>query len=155
MKIDFVERQAVRVACLRDTGSGGEPLGRFWHGTVAPWLAHHGLIDCPRYGVLIDDPPRTAAHNSRYDACIELPPGLSLPEVAETVIHGGRYAITFFRGTGVQIGFAWDAFIAAVLANPGVRRDGSRPPFEHMPRGAVYGARTGVFCCELCLPVTG
>ena len=29
---------------------------RFWRNTVAPWLADHGLVDCPRYGVTLDDP---------------------------------------------------------------------------------------------------
>ena len=31
--------------------------------------------------------------------------------------------------------------------------DDSRPPFEHYPRVSLYDARTGVFACELCLPV--
>jgi AraC family transcriptional regulator len=153
MKIDIVERQAVRVACLRYTGPGGEPLGRFWRSTVAPWLAHHGLLDCPRYGVILDGPARTAPESCCYDACIELPPGLSLPDAAETIIRGGRYATTYFKGGGGQVGSAWDAFGAAVLANPAHRRDDSRPAFEHMPRGALCDARSGVFCCELCLPV--
>ena len=51
MRIDVVERPAVRVAYLRYTGPFGERLGRFWRNTVAPWLADHGLVDCPRYGV--------------------------------------------------------------------------------------------------------
>ena len=147
MKIDIVERQAVRVACLRYTGPGGEPLGRFWRGTVAPWLADHGLLDCPRYGVMVDDPACTEPQSCRYDACIELPPGLSLPGAAESIIRGGRYATTYFKGGGAQVGPAWGAFGATILADPAHRRDASRPAFEHMPRGALRDARTGVFCC--------
>ena len=28
-----------------------------------------------------------------------------------------------------------------------------RHPFEHYPRGAFFDAKTGVFACELCLPI--
>src|SRR5690242_18234039 len=134
MKIDIVERRPVRVACLRYTGPFGEPLGRFWRHTVLPWLADHGLNDCPRYGVIVDDPVRTPPANCRYDACVELPPGLSLPDTAETTLHGGRYATTYFKGMGAQIGSAWGVFCESALSAPGNRLDESRPAFEHMPR---------------------
>jgi AraC family transcriptional regulator len=155
MKIDIAERNPVRVAYLRYTGPFGERLGRFWRGAVAPWLADHGLVDCPRYGVTLDDPATTPPDQLRYDACVELPAGLSLPDVGETTIRGGRYAVTRFKGTGAEIGAAWGAFIAAFLADPAHRIDDSRPPFEHYPRGAFFDSRTGTFACELCLPVAG
>jgi AraC family transcriptional regulator len=155
MRIEIVERAPVRVAFMRYTGPMGEPVGRFWRATVAPWLADHGLVDCPRYGVAIDDPMQTPADKCRYDACVELPVGLSLPDAAEIRIAGGRYAVTHFKGTGMQIGDAWGAFIAQALADPAHRLDDSRPPFEHYPRGAVFDVRTGVFACELCLPLLG
>ena len=151
MKIDVVERAAVRVACMRYTGPFGEPLGRFWRGTIAPWLADHGLVDCPRYGVTLDDPARTPPEQCRYDCCVELPPGLSLPDAAETTIRPGLYAITHFKGPGARIGAAWDEFLRECQAMR--RLDDSRPPFEHYPRGSLYDARTGVFACELCQPV--
>jgi AraC family transcriptional regulator len=151
MKVDVVERPAVRVVCMRYTGPFGEPLGRFWRGTVAPWLADHGLVDCPRYGVTLDDPARTPPSQCRYDCCVQLPPGLTLPDAAETTIRAGRYAITHFKGPGAQIGAAWDTFLRECQATR--RLDDSRPPFEHYPRGSLYDARTGVFACELCLPV--
>lgn len=155
MKITLTERQPVKVACLRYTGPLGEPLGRFWRGTVTPWLADHGLVDCPRYGVTLDDPRMTPPERCRYDACVELPPGLALPEASETIIAGGRYAITHFKGTGAQIGTAWRDFVVTAQAGAGHRPDPLRHPFEHYPRGASYDTRTGVFGCELCLPVTG
>jgi AraC family transcriptional regulator len=151
MKVEIVERPPIRVACLRYTGPLGEPLGRFWRATVAPWLADHGLVDCPRYGVTIDDPARTPAEKCRYDACVELPPGLTLPDAEETTLPGGRYAVTLFKGTAAQIGAAWGAFMGEVSA--GHLPDEARAPFEHYPRGAHFDVRTGVFACELCLPV--
>jgi len=152
MKLSIVERQPVHVAYLRYTGPYGEPLARFWRGTAAPWLADHGLVDCPRYGVVLDDARRTPPENCRYDACVELPPGLSLPDAPETTIAGGRYAVTHFKGTGAEIAAAWDEFNRECLRVH--RLDASRLPFEHYPRGAPYDARRGAFSCELCQPVT-
>lgn len=153
MKIELTERRPVRVACLRYTGPFGEPLGRFWRATVTPWLAEHELLDCPRYGVMLDDTVHTLPEQCRYDACVELPPGLSLPDAGETTIAGGRYAATHFKGTAAGIGAAWGVFIGEALANPANRRDTSRFLLERYPRGALFDSKTGVFSCELCLPV--
>lgn len=153
MRIDITDRQPVRVAYLRYTGPFGEPVGRFWRSKVAPWLADHGLVDCPRYGVTVDDPSRTPPEKCRYDACVELPAGLSLPDAPETTIAGGRYAITHFKGTGADIGAAWGEFMREYFTDPTRKIDHSRSPFEHYPRGAFFDMRTGVFACELCLPV--
>jgi AraC family transcriptional regulator len=154
VKIDIAERQPVRVACLRYTGPFGEPLGKFWRATVTPWLAEHGLLDCPRYGVSLDDAGNTPPEKCRYDACVALPPGITLPDATETTLSGGRYAVTPFKATGMQIGAAWDAFVAAVLADPANRMDPDRHPYEHYPRGAAYDLKTGEFACELCLPLS-
>jgi len=153
MKIDVIDRKPTRVAYLRYTGPFGEPVGRFWRGTVAPWLADNGLVDCPRYGVAVDDPRTTAPESCRYDACVELPPGISLADAPETRIAGGRYAVTTFKGKGTDIGPAWDRFLQAFETEGSLRLDEARPPFEHYPRGATYEARNGTFACELCLPV--
>ncbi len=153
MKIEITERAAVKVACLRYTGPMGDMVGRFWRTTVAPWLADNGLLDCPRYGVTIDDPGATPPGQCRYDACVELPQGLSVTGAAETTIAGGRYAVTRFKGTSAEIGAAWQAFVGQALGDPSNRIDGRRHPFEHYPRGAVMDARTGAFSCELCLPL--
>jgi AraC family transcriptional regulator len=153
-KIEMIERQPVKVAFLRYTGPPGEPLGRFWRATMAPWLADHGLLDCPRYGVMLDDPGRTAPADCRYDACVELPDGLALPDAREATIAGGRYAVTHFTGTAGEVGAAWGSFSRATLAVPVNRLDPVRQPIEHYPRGAAYDTRTGVFACELCLPLS-
>jgi AraC family transcriptional regulator len=137
MKIEVVERQPVIVAALRYTGPFGEPLNRFWRHTVAPQLADHGLLDCPRYGVALDNPMNTPLDKCRHDACIELSPGLSLPGSVQTTIAGGRYAITHFKGTGAAIGAAWSEFIGATLADAANRPDWRRPMFEHYPRGSI------------------
>lgn len=154
MRIEITERQPVRVAYLRYTGPFGDPLGRFWRATVSPWLAEHGMLDCPRYGVTLDNPMNTPPEKCRYDACVELPRGMTLPNSGETTIPGGRYAVTHFKGTGADIGAAWGAFVGAVLSNPANRMDPARHPLEHYPRGAHYDPKTRVFSCELCLPLS-
>lgn len=153
MKILITERPPVKVAYQRYTGPFGEAVGKFWRATVAPWLADNGLLDCPRYGVALDNPMNTSPEKCRYDACVELPPGLDVPDSEQTTIAGGRYAVTHFRGTGAEIGAAWDAFVAATLADAANRLDAQRPPYEHYPRGAIYDTKTGTFSCELCLPL--
>ena len=151
MKMTIVERSPVRVFYLRHTGPLGEPVGKFWRTTVSPWLADHGLLDCPRFGVAVDNQMDTPPEKCRYDACVEVPAGLRLPDAEETTIPGGRYAITHFKGTGAQIGVAWAAFLAACsVSHPA---DPRRLPFEHYPRGAAYDVKTGIFACELCMPV--
>jgi AraC family transcriptional regulator len=152
-RITVTERTPVRVACQRYTGPFGEPLGRFWRVIVTPWLAEHGLLDCPRYGVTLDDPRVTPPERCRYDVCVELPAGLTLPDAIEATIAGGRYAVSSFKGTSAQIGAAWNGFVpaAAVYGKP----DPARHPYEHYPRGAAFDSRTGMFSCELCLPLLG
>jgi AraC family transcriptional regulator len=152
--MDIVERAPARVVCLRYTGPFGAPLERFWRQTVFPWLAAHEVIDCPRYGVSIDDPTHTPPEQCRYDACVELPPGLSLPELTAATVAGGRYAVTCFKGTGAQVGSAWTSFINSAVAR-GLTRDAARPLIERYPRGAAFDHRTGRFGCELCVPLTG
>jgi AraC family transcriptional regulator len=152
VKIDVVQRAPVRVAYLRYTGPYGEPLGRFWRGTVSGWLAEHGLLDCPRYGVSLDDLRTTPPERCRYDACVALPDGLTVPDAAETTLPGGRYAVAPFKGTSAGIGAAWGAFVAGCAARALVG-DMSRHAFEHYPRGASFDTRTGVFACELCMPL--
>jgi AraC family transcriptional regulator len=152
VNIEIVERAPARVACLRYTGPVGDPLGRFWRATVSPWLAEQDLMDCPRYGVSIDDPTHTPPESCRYDACVELPPGLALPDARQSTIAGGRYAVTCFRGTAAQVGAGWTAFFTSAVVR-GLARDAARPLLEHYPRGAPYDQRTGVFACQLCIPV--
>jgi AraC family transcriptional regulator len=152
MKIAIVERPPVKVFYLRYTGPFGAPLGKFWRNTISPWLADHGLLDCPRYGVALDDPRDTPPETCRYDACVEVPEGLRLPDAEETTIPGGRYAVTHFKGVGAEIGAAWGIFTAA--CGTVHTTDRQRLPFEHYPRGASFDAKTGVFACELCIPVS-
>jgi AraC family transcriptional regulator len=154
VNLEIVQRNPARVAAMRYVGPFGEPLGRFWRASFAPWLAEHGLLDCPRYGVAHDNPTTTLPAECRYDCCVELPAGVSLPDMPEMIIPGGAYAVARFKGTGAAIGAAWKEFIGACFAR-GLKFDTARLDFEHYPRGATVDTKTGVFACELCFPVSG
>jgi AraC family transcriptional regulator len=152
VNIETVDRRPVRVAARRCVGPYGEPLGKFWRNVVTPWLADNGLVDCPRFGVPLDHPGSTPPDQCRYDCCVELAPGLTVDGATDRTIPGGKYAVTRFKGTGAQIGAAWDAFVRDCLSS-GMRMDSTRSAFEHYPRGASVDPKTGVFGCELCLPL--
>jgi AraC family transcriptional regulator len=152
VNIETVDRKPVRVAARRYVGPYGEPLEKFWRTVVMPWLADNGLVDCPRFGVPLDHPASTPPGQCRYDCCVELPPGLNVGDAIDRTIPGGSYAVTRFKGTGAQIGAAWDGFVRGCMEG-GMKRDVARSAFEHYPRGATLDPKTGVFACELCFPL--
>jgi AraC family transcriptional regulator len=57
-----------------------------------------------------------------------------------------------FEGTGEEIGAAWDALLRDWLPQSGLQLD-SRPFFEFYPGGGKYDPETGVFSCDICVPV--
>jgi AraC family transcriptional regulator len=68
-------------------------------------------------------------------------------------VPGGKYAVASFKGTVAEIAPAWASVLRDWLPGSGMQLD-SRPCFEYYPREAAYGPQTGVFDCEICIPVT-
>ena len=153
MNVVIVDREPVPVAYLRHTGAYGPGIGEFWMNAVAPWMATNNLMGRDRFGISLDDPIVTKPTQCRYDACVEIPRGVTLPGAEEITIPGGRYAVTRFTGTGAEIGAAWGVFLGEALGSPGNRADPSRNVLEHYPRGAYFDPKTRIFSCELCLPL--
>jgi AraC family transcriptional regulator len=153
MNVKLTDRQPANVAYLRHVGPYGAPLSLFWQKTVYPWLATNGLLEQPRYGISHDDPNITAPQQCRYDACVEVPTQFVPSGTAfKTVIPGGRYAVLAFKGTVSQIEAAWTALLRDWLPSSGLQLD-ARACFEHYPKGSTYDPQTGVFDCEICIPV--
>jgi len=153
MNVQLIDRQPTRVAYMRNTGPYGEPIGRFWLDVVAPWMATDGLMGRARYGISHDDPSVTAAAQCRYDACVEVdddyvPSGPALI----TTLPGGRYAVMRFEGNGADIFVAWRRLLAEWLPSSRLQLD-MRPCFEHYPVGSRWDPETGVFDCEITIPV--
>ena len=153
MKVLLVDRAPTPVAYLRYTGSYGEPIFRFWQETAYPWLLKNGLLERPRYGISHDDPSVTEPELCRYDACAEVPPQYKpFGNVLTTTIPGGRYAVLHFKGTVDQVGEAWNRLLRDWLPSSGLQLD-ARPCFEYYPKDARYDRQTGIFDCDICIPV--
>ncbi len=153
MHVKLVDRKPATVAYFRHVGPYGDPIASFWQQTVYPWLVTHDLLDAPRYGISHDDPSITSPQQCRYDACVEVAADFVPTSGAQmTTIPGGKYAMLAFKGTVGEIGAAWNALLRDWLAPSGLQLD-ARPSFEHYPRGSTYDPKTGVFDCEICIPV--
>ncbi len=153
MKVTLIDRAPTSVAYLRYTGPYGEPVSRFWQEAAYPWLLENGLLGQARYGISHDDPSVVESDLCRYDACAEVPPQFKpLGKVLTTTVPGGRYAVLHFKGTIEGVGEAWNRLLRNWLPSSGLQLD-SRPCFEYYPKDSTYDPQTGVFDCDICIPV--
>lgn len=154
MNVKLIDRQPKTIAYLRHLGPYGEPVSRFWLQAVYPWLVTNNLLEQPRYGISHDDPSITAPEQCRYDAGAEIPPQfVPTGNAFTTTLPGGRYAVLAFKGNVADVGEAWATLLRDWLPSSGLQLD-ARPCFEHYPNGSTYDPTTGIFDCEICIPVT-
>jgi AraC family transcriptional regulator len=153
MKVKLIDRKPRIVAYMRHIGPYGPALSSFWQEKVYPWMATNGLLERPRYGVSQDDPSITAPEQCRYDACAEVTDDFVATGGAfKTTIPGGKYAVLYVKGHINDIQNAWTAMLRDWLPSSGYQLD-ARPFFEYYPEGTSYDPKTGVFDCEICIPV--
>lgn len=153
MDVKLINRDTVTVAYLRHIGPYGAPVGQFWAETVAPWMATHNLFARARYGISHDDPSITDPVLCRYDAAVEMAPGSAIPGNALlTSIPGGQYASLYFKGVNAEVGDAWNAMLRDWLPPSGFQLD-ARPCFEYYSPDSCFDTETGVFDCQICIPV--
>ena len=153
MSVRIVDRQPASIAYLRHVGPYGLPLSDFWQNTVYPWMVANNLLGRPRYGISHDDPSVTAPEKCRYDAGVEAPPDfVGTGAHQKSIIPGDKYAIVPFKGTVAEIAGAWAALLRDWLPESNMQLD-ARSFFEHYPPDSSYDPKTGVFDCELCIPV--
>jgi len=153
MKVKVVNRRPVAIAYLRHTGAYGQPISAFWQNIVYPWMAANNQLGQPRYGISLDDPKVTAPSKCRYDAGIEARGKLAVPGDSQTTtVPGGQYAMTAFRGTVEQIGEVWDAMLREWLPKSGLQLD-ARPFLEYYGPDSSFDPKTGVFTCDIFIPV--
>jgi AraC family transcriptional regulator len=69
-----------------------------------------------------------------------------------TAISGGQYAVAAFRGAVDQIGGVWDSMLREWLPNSGMQLD-ARPFLEYYSTDASFDPKTGVFTCDIAIPV--
>lgn len=153
VNVKLIDRPDVTVAYLRHTGPYGDPVSQFWRHHVYPWMVTNGLLEAPRYGISHDDPSITAPERCRYDAGAEVAPDfVASGDSFKTTMPAGRYAMLHFEGTTDEIGAAWRALLGGWLPDSGLQLD-ARPCFEFYPPGSRFDPATGVFDCEICVPV--
>ncbi len=154
MNVTLVERPATPVAYFRHTGPYGAPLQEFWMQQVAPWMAQNNLFGRVRYGISHDDPGITDASRCRYDAAVEVDADAVLSsQPLRTVLGAGRYACMPFEGSIRDIDAAWQRLLRDWLPDSGLQLDAG-PCLEHYPLNARFDASSGVFSCNLCIPVS-
>src|SRR5258708_10289616 len=153
IKVSVVERSPTVIAYLRHHGPYGKPISLVWQNTVYPWMVANDLLACPRYGISHDDPEVTDPEKCRYDAGVDVPNDF-VPSVGsvKTTIPGCKSAVLKFKGTVAEIGASWSALLRDWLPSSGLQLD-ARPAFEYYPRGSSYDPKTGVFDCEICIPI--
>lgn len=153
LPVKIVERPAAKVVYLRHLGPYGPNVNQFWATRVYPWLVANDLLGQPRYGIGHDDPSITDPARCRYDACAEMPVDFEPRGSALTAtIPGGRYAVLPFEGNVAQVADAWTHVLRDWLPSSGLQLDG-RPCYEYYQPGVPDDAKTGVFRCDICIPV--
>lgn len=153
MSVKVIDRKPVTVAYLRRVGPYGAAVSEFWQNAVYPWMVTNNLLGHVRYGISHDDPGITAPGKCRYDACVEVDPAfVATGKAQKTTLPGGRYAVMPWTGRVDQIGEAWMQLLRDWLPSSGLQLD-ARPSFEHYPADSTYDPESGMFSCELCIPV--
>ncbi|MFZ6745936.1 AraC family transcriptional regulator [Undibacterium sp. JH2W] len=153
MDVKLIHRAAVNIAYLRHIGPYGAPVGQFWADTVVPWMSMHNLFGRARYGISHDDPSVTEPELCRYDAAVELPVNAIAPGNAlQTTIPAGEYAALSFKGRNAEIEEAWASILRDWLPSSGYQLD-ARPCFEYYSATACFDPDTGIFDCDICIPV--
>ncbi len=152
-QVCLIERPDTRIAYLRHEGPLGLAVQHFWHAEVQPWLRRLGWPPQAQYGISHDDPVVSDPERCRYDAAVDVPPGLPVPSGIFTArLPGGRYAALPFHGRAEHIGHAWSALLRDWLPDSGWQLD-YRPCFECYPVDSRVDPDTGVFGCDICIPV--
>ena len=151
MDFQVMELPAVRVAYLRYKGPFGPAIGEFWKEVFTPWMQAFRLTGRVTYGVAQDDPNTTPPSECRYDACVAVDGGYQIVAPAkEASIPAGRYAVAQFKGTADEISGEWGAFFGQLHASG---QSDAGACFERYPADYTMDPQTGVFNCELCIPV--
>jgi AraC family transcriptional regulator len=153
LEVTIIERAPAHIAYLRHTGPYGRTVNQFWRDTVYPWLVANEWLGRPRYGIGHDDPSITDEARCRYDACVEIPREVDTRDRAmTTTIPGGRYAVLPFEGHVMQVVQAWNRLLGEWLPSSGLQLD-ARPCYEYYDGTDTGATQTGVFSCDICIPV--
>jgi len=152
MKVDVLDRPAIRLASVRHVGSYmniAEAFTRLNDLVTAAKLANSDTL---LIGIYHDDPATTPEDKLRSDAAISIPDGIKLPAgLKEMVIPSGRYAHTTHRGPYEGLGNAWGSLRNNWLAESGEQL-GSGMSYE-VYRNTPMNAKPQDLVTDLYLPL--
>jgi AraC family transcriptional regulator len=151
-----VQRLPVQhVAYMRYGGPyGARGIPELWS-RLRRWMATRDLdlAATVRLGVAYDDAGITESAKCSYDACVVVPPGFAADRWVNLMdVPGGQFALAPFRGSALDIEGAWERVFAAWLPASGFQPD-DRPCVEIYRGAPLEDAKTGIFRCDLALPV--
>ena len=155
MKATIKTLPSYRVAYMRNVGPYGAEGGipSLWN-RLSTWAGERGLWTADRIclGISHDNPRVTAPDQCRYDAAIAVSREFRADEEVEIADSaGGTVGSLDFEGSADEIGAAWDRVFSEWLPQSAYQPD-DRPCIE-LYRGDSVDTTTGIFKCELCVPV--
>ena len=156
MRIKFVYLRPKPVLHYRALGPYDQSVKEAWD-TLFGWLDARDLRKFgPRaYGVIHDSSRSTDAAALRYDACVEIVPGLSAaPElgIVRRVTPSGAYAQGVLKGCYGQISDGFRTMCAQWAAAENLRVDSSRPLMEIYLNDPAKTPREE-WLTQLCVPI--
>lgn len=154
MKVDLKRLPAWRVAYLRHVGPYGSPgIERMWE-RFKGWALHNGLQEGGLFvGVSHDSADIAMPAVCRYDACVTVDTMFRpRQDVGVQETPGGLHACTRFLGSSHDIYEAWLRFYSQWLPDSGYQPD-DKPCIEVYGADVAVDPGTGVFSCDLCLPI--
>lgn len=126
--------QRFRVAYQRKVGPYNEGEAGLWS-RLAQLADSLNLGNQECYGIGLDDPSVTPSARCRFDACIKLPPSLTLPHhVPVKTIAGGNYAVLAYSGPAGGTKRHWDWLCRSWLPASGYKISHNFC-FERYPHG--------------------
>ncbi len=156
MDIRFVYLRPTPVLYFRSVGPYDRSVKDAW-GTMLSWLDAHDLRKFgPRaFGIVHDRARSTDAAALRYDACVELVPGLRAdPElgIIRKVTPGGAYAQGFLTGCYGQISDGFRYMCSQWAEAEQLRVDSSRPLMEIYLNDPAKTPKSE-WLTQLCVPI--
>lgn len=156
MRIRFVYLRPTPVLHYRAIGPYDRSVKDAW-GTMLGWLDAGDLRKFgPRaYGIIHDCSRSTDAATLRYDACVELVPGLRAdPElgIRRRVTPGGAYAQGFLKGCYGQISDGFRYMCSQWAEAEQLRVDASRPLMEIYLNDPAKTPKSE-WLTQLCVPI--
>lgn len=156
MEMSLVYLRPKPVLFVRASGSYRRSSKRAWTILLA-WLEGQDprWRSASGYGIVNDDPHRVSAPSRRYDACIDMLPGLEIDPaigIGRRMTPGGPYAIVRCQGPYDRLGAAFSQLHRACTADRALRVEPGRALVE-IYRNNPANTPADALLTDACMPV--